>query len=114
MSAALPMFTDAEVIRIQTDPANANEPFYQFFAERCQALISGIRVSRQGFLVVDDIDYETLGDVVTHLLDKGVLGYFTHQSEWFGERECIGIRNQMGGCGPYVSGYCPLPGQSEE
>lgn len=110
MSAVLPMFTDADVRRITTDEKNAGESFYVFFQERCQALLRGIRASRQGFLVSDDIDYDTLGDVVTHLLDKGVLGFFRQTDDW-GSRECIGIRDQMGGCRPYTTGYCPLPGQ---
>jgi hypothetical protein len=99
MSAALPMFTDADVRRLKADT-----PFFQ---AQCQALLSGIRVSRRGYIVADNVDYDTIGDVVTYLLEQGVLGFFHHQDDG----ECIGIRNQLGGCGPYTSGYCPLPGQ---
>lgn len=112
--SALPMFTDSDVRRIASNPANAGEPFHTFFAERCQALLAGIRISRRGYLIAENVDYETLQDVVTHLLEKGVLGFFNVEGEdGLGPIECIGIRNQMGGCGRYINGHCPLPGQDQ-
>ncbi len=101
MSAVLPMFTEADVRRLSVGTP--------LFEERCEALLAGIRISRQGFMRAWDIDYDTLDDVVVHLIDKGVLGTFNHSEHG----ECVGIRSQTGKCGPYTTGFCPLPGQSE-
>jgi hypothetical protein len=105
MSAVLPMLTPHDAVRAATDEKNKDEPFYQFFQARCQALMDGIRVSRKGYVRANDVDYESLQDVVEYLLDKGWLGFFQHAEDG----DCIGIRDQMGGCGPYIKGYCPLP-----
>lgn len=101
MSAVLPMFTEADVRRLSVGTP--------LFEERCEALLVGIRISRKGYLRAWDIDYDTLDDVVEYLINKGTLGVFHHHEDG----ECIGIRSQTGHCGPYTSGYCPLPGQSE-